>query len=68
MIKIIEITFEEYERLADSDECLKTIFLNYIDRETIDRIDWIERMDHIWGLSFILYLKGEEELESEKTN
>ena len=59
MIKIIKITYEEFKKWRDSNyskECLKRIFLNYIDRETINRIDDI---DHNWGLRFTLYLKGE---------
>ena len=71
MIKIIDITSEELKRWVDSnysEECLEKIFLNYIDRETmdrIDRIDLIERIDHSLGLRFTLYLE-EKEKENEK--
>ena len=58
------------ERWRDSnysDECLKTIFLNYVDKETFDRIDNIEQIERIWGvMSFILYLKGNETLEDDE--
>jgi len=64
MVKIIiEITPEELKRWVDSDyneEVLEEIFLNYIHRETFDRIDRIDRIDYSLGLRLTLYLKGKE--------